>query len=353
LSLAREHNFEVNVLISCDDHPQTSEYGSNINLFFIKKRGSTVSSLNYIFLLYKKLRQIGSDIVIFVTLEQSFFGSIISTIAKHKTVFLISGLGTKVNKSNLPISSFLYAWLKDLCFYFEGIKKNKSHFIFQNSTDLNFFIKRYKLHLNNCMVIKGNGIDMSKFFYIERTFEEYNICYAGRASDEKGTDTLIKAFSILVAKEYPVGNLNLCLLDEKISKKYLEEIKDKTNTHIFKKIKVAYNLSHEKLVEIFHASSLFILPSNREGLSKAALEAASTGLPLITSDAPGAVDCILENFNGLSFRFGNHNELIQRIISLADKEVLKKFSINSRDFVLKEAELRIISKEYALFLNKI
>jgi glycosyltransferase involved in cell wall biosynthesis len=50
---------------------------------------------------------------------------------------------------------------------------------------------------------------------------------------------------------------------------------------------------------VLHAAHIVCLPSYREGLPKALLEAMACGRPVVTTDAPGCRDCVREGDNGL------------------------------------------------------
>lgn len=54
----------------------------------------------------------------------------------------------------------------------------------------------------------------------------------------------------------------------------------------------------DDVADYLRASDLFVLPSKREGLSNAMLEAMATGLPVVTTDISGAGDLIRDGVNG-------------------------------------------------------
>ncbi len=65
------------------------------------------------------------------------------------------------------------------------------------------------------------------------------------------------------------------------------------------------------------AASVFVLPSYREGTSRAALEAMAMGRPVITTDAPGCRDTVVHGVNGLLVPVGDADALADAMVALA------------------------------------
>ena len=59
----------------------------------------------------------------------------------------------------------------------------------------------------------------------------------------------------------------------------------------------------------YEAMDLLVLPSHREGLPNAPLEAAAMGVPCVTTDAVGCVDAVVDDLTGLIVPVGDATEL--------------------------------------------
>ena len=108
---------------------------------------------------------------------------------------------------------------------------------------------------------------------------------------------------------------------------------------------------HKKL--IFESFDVFCLPSNGEGLSKAAIEASSYHKPLLLSNVVGNRDMIDEN--GYLFEFGNVNDLSEKILKLysLSEFQLKKTGNRSKELFDEKWSFKIISKDWCNLLKNI
>jgi glycosyltransferase involved in cell wall biosynthesis len=67
---------------------------------------------------------------------------------------------------------------------------------------------------------------------------------------------------------------------------------------------------------LLSAANCFVLPSYREGLSMALLEASSMGLPMITTDVPGCRDIVENGVNGLLCKSGDYVDLARAMLDM-------------------------------------
>lgn len=72
------------------------------------------------------------------------------------------------------------------------------------------------------------------------------------------------------------------------------------------------------IVKLMKCSDIFVMPSFREGLSRAVMEAMASGLPVIASEIRGNVDLIEEGKNGYLFNPNDAVKLKEIILSLVN-----------------------------------
>lgn len=347
LSKKYEHKIYVITSIesSAEDQLLLCEQ-NNISLISLNERSQSKTAFSYINDLKKILKKENFESIFFVTLEISFFGALITLQTKlKKCFFIISGVGHNFYSRKLKYKfiKFLQLLIFKASTYFGNVQ-----FIVQNPDDMEMLARKLKISITKLALIKGNGIDTKKFSYYQRDFNHLNFCYAGRITYSKGIHTLIEAI-ILLKKKLPNVQFKmfLCVLTDNYPSKDtidLDGFFTKKNNQLFE---CFYNLNSEELKKIFCKSSIYILPSEREGISKAALEAASTGLPILTSDAIGSRESVNEGFNGLRFKTGDavhlSNQLYQMVHS---KRKLNYYSDNSRKLIEKEYSVTAIAQTF-------
>lgn len=92
--------------------------------------------------------------------------------------------------------------------------------------------------------------------------------------------------------------------------------------------------------ELLQASDIFVLPSDREGLSVSLTEAMSTGLLCIASDVSGSSEVIRDGENG--FLVGPSDEGVREGLERAlklDPHDRRRFGQNARDFIVRHFDM--------------
>ncbi len=102
-----------------------------------------------------------------------------------------------------------------------------------------------------------------------------------------------------------------------------------------------------QIITYYHAADAFILPSKREGLGMAALEAMSEGLPLITSDAGGITDYSKNGVTGYVIpKDGKIKDYVHAVKSIKKKQNWIFYSQNAMSRVL-NFEIKEVEKKMA------
>ena len=92
-------------------------------------------------------------------------------------------------------------------------------------------------------------------------------------------------------------------------------------------------------------SDIFALPSfYREGIPRVLLEAASMGLPLVTTDSPGCSEVVEHGVNGLLVPVRDSDALAQAILCLVEEpEMRQRFGQKSRERAIARFDLCVIA----------
>ena len=89
-------------------------------------------------------------------------------------------------------------------------------------------------------------------------------------------------------------------------------------------------------------------------LSKSVLEAASIGMPIVSSDIDASKDLVIENENGFLVPVKNAFDLANAIEKLVlDEDLRNIFGQRSRNIVLKQFSEEVVCKKTLEFYNQV
>lgn len=144
----------------------------------------------------------------------------------------------------------------------------------------------------------GGGIDAGHIAGIPSAKSGADLVYAGRLLNHKHIDHLLKAAFILKAV-YKHTRLSVLIVGDGPERKRLENLRDRLNLTGNVRFTGFYD-SYDRVLGIYKASRLFVLPSSREGFGLSVLEANAAGLPVLTVDflENAATDLITVGKNG-------------------------------------------------------
>lgn len=165
------------------------------------------------------------------------------------------------------------------------------------------------------------------------------IGFVGRLTRDKGIRELLRAFSQLRQK-WPslrlllVGDLEEGDPVELIAKQQLEA--DSGIVHVSF---VADPAPYYGLMDVL------ALPSYREGLGYAPLEAQACGIPVVTTTATGAMDSVLDGVTGFHVPVGNSEMLADRIDQLlSDPELRFRMGQSGRKWIVEEFRKEVVGQ---------
>ncbi len=324
---AKNEGYDV-VVATCDTgrFREIEKHGLKaINIPFERSGTNIVSELKTLFVLNKIIKEVNPDVVHNVALKACIYGSIVAKrYRKVRIINAVSGLGFMFSTNEANKVSFFFKSL--MKFAFRGHKVN---FIFQNMDDFKLF-EEYNFATNdNSILIKGSGIDLSLFdFNPPKRNEKIVITLAARMLKDKGVIEFYKASQLLKSKfENKVRCQLIGAVDEENPASLTEaELIAMNDGDYFSWIGFQENIKNYYL-----NSDIVVLPSYREGLPKSLIEACAIGRPIVTTNAPGCKECVIDGENGFLVEVGNEVELAEKMEVLVNDEDLRaKFGKRSR-----------------------
>ena len=184
-----------------------------------------------------------------------------------------------------------------------------------------------------------NGVP-EEFFKQKSSKVKKDVLFLGRIAPIKNLEVLIKA-----VKELKSVTLSIVGMPEE---QYLIKIKkligDSTRIKVLPPV---FDIT--KKIQLFDEHQIFVLPSEREAMPQALLEALSRGKVVISSRTDGGKEIINNGHNGLLFKIGDADQLAELIKN--NLKGNKKMQNNARTTAKKYAWKKLI-KLYPIGRNK-
>jgi L-malate glycosyltransferase len=338
---AKYKDLEIDLVTSSVDKFRIEKFSDNIIIHYldINKKGnlhyqSITDLLKYSLKAYyysKKLKKkVKFDLV------HAFFGIPCGFIAMKLDIpYIVSLRGADV-----PFHKKRFYWLDKLIFkkLSKKIWKNAKSVI-ANSQGLAEAAKVSSPKQEIDVIY--NGIDTEQFFSLperRKTDELIKLISVGRLAHEKGYSYLLKALTGL-------SNIELTLIGSGPGERKLRELA----VHLKVNINFTGRLDKREIIKKLQNSDIFILPSLKEGMSNAVLEAMACSLPIITTDTGGSKELIR-----------NNGYIVEKKSALALEEVIKKYlespslavnhGINSRK-IAEEMSWERVASGYNYYYN--
>ena len=175
-----------------------------------------------------------------------------------------------------------------------------------------------------------NGVDTDHFkpspvLHNDDDDSKTIIAYCGRLVPVKGLNSLIGAAALLEVDFGDTFEIRLHGLGE------LEEPLRQQVARLGLEENVLFYGKSDDVAESLQGAHIYTQVSHYEGLSNAVLEAMSTGLPLVLSNAGGNKDVVTPGENGLLVEAGNPASIAEALASLiADRQLCRTLGENAR-----------------------
>jgi len=347
---AQKKGFDVTIVTA--DTGKVEEirsHGLTVETFPFQRSGTNaIKELSGIFQLARLYKKHSPGVIHHVTLKTSIFGSIAARVARVPGVInAISGLGFAFSSGKKNLLNRIIQGMMKVAF-----RGERNHFIFQNPDDFNLFKEAGYGTEDNSMIIKGSGIDLQEYSYETPTEKEkLQIVLPGRMLKDKGVMEFIEAAKLM--KEQLYGKCEWLLVgdvDEEnpstITKAELAELTDGDY--------IQWLGFQDGMKEIYQNSDIVVLPSYREGLPKALIEACAIGRPIVTTDAVGCRECVIEGENGYMVPVGDHEELARKVALLGnDRELRLEFGKKSRKLAENEFSIENVVEKHMEMYEKV
>lgn len=285
-------------------------------IHFNRNSINPVTEIKPLLQLARLYKQLTPDLIHHMCKKSVLYGCLLTRfMPKTPVVNTVPGLGYLFISSSLK-SKLVTTVLRTG--YRFGFNRQHLKTIFQNDDDRELFEHYRIVKPEQCVMIRGSGVDIQQFRPAPRTNEIPVIVLPARLLWDKGVGEFvdaaralksqIKARFVLVGDVDPINPASISA----------DTVKDWVVDGI-----VEHWGWCEDMVSVLKQADIVCLPSYREGMPKALLEAAACGLPIVTTDAPGCKDVIVHGESGYIVPIKDSDLLVKYVGELVSSPKLR------------------------------
>lgn len=252
------------------------------------------------------------------------------------------------NVSGLGRAFIRTSWVTVVVKLLYKLTLGRAHKVFfQNLDDMATFVDAGLAPQVRCQRLPGSGVDLSRFALQpmpDHAPDAPVFLLVARLMWDKGVGEFAEAAK-LVRQRYPRAQFQLL------------GFLDVDNPSAVPRAQVAaweaeglltYLGSTDDVRPFLAAADCVVLPSYREGVPRTLLEAAATGRPVITTDAPGCRDTVIDGQTGWMCRVADATDLASRMLLFLEMPMAQRARMGElgRQRVEAEFDERLVLQAY-------
>jgi glycosyltransferase involved in cell wall biosynthesis len=249
--------------------------------------------------LFRLYRREKPDLVHQVALKPVLYGTLAARLAGIPVIVnALAGLGflfvseLRTARTLRPVAEFAFRRL---------LNRANTRTILQNPDDLHLLVEKQILEARYARLIRGSGVDLERFRARPEPSGTPLIVLPARMLWDKGVGEFVAAARQLRSEGI---RARFALVGDRDAENpaaiALAQLQEWQRSGV-----VEWWGRRTDMERVFAECHIVCLPSYREGLPKALLEAAASGRPIVTTDVPGCREIVREGENGLLVRKGD------------------------------------------------
>lgn len=327
------------------EHENLLDLGYCVHEVPMQRTGTNpASDLKTLLNMYALIKKIKPDYVLSYTIKPVIYGTLAAWLAKapHRYA-LITGLGYAFQNVETHSKRSIFQKLVH-GLYQQALSRSHKAF-FQNPDDLKLFQDLNLLKSQTpSVVVNGSGVNVTDFNILplptnEQQQAKISFLLIARLLIDKGVREYAQAAEIIKQK-HPNVEFNLVgWIDENPSAITQQELDQWVASNTLK--------YWGKLSDVRPAiaeSSVYVLPSYREGTPRTVLEAMAMGRAIITTDAPGCRETVVDGDNGFLVEVKSVESLVEAMQKFIHQpELIEKMGNRSREIALHKYDVHQVN----------
>lgn len=289
--------------------------------------------------LIKLYRRERPDLVHHVALKPVLYGSIAAWITGVPAIVnALGGMGFLFIATS-PAARFLRGTVQVL--FRLLMNRRNSRMILQNPDDMNLLADAAKVRRDRLVLIRGSGVNIDEYKPGAPAEGPPIAVCASRMLRDKGIVELVEAARLLRSRGVAIRIRLVGPTDDNPA-----SISEEILTRWAAEGAVEVVGASDDVAGEYARASIAVLPSYREGLPKALLEAAAAGLPMVATDVPGCREICRNEETGILVPVRTVEPLADALERLAkDAELRSRLGANGRRAVELDFAEPIIVKQ--------
>lgn len=283
--------------------------------------------------LSKIVKEIKPDVVFCFFPKPVIFGALAARLAGiTKIDVLLEGLGYCYTAHATPestkkkilrtVQTTLYRLVLPLC----------RKVMFLNPDDHRDLLLENNISVKSTEIVGGIGVDLNEYSYSPAPVDPIHFTMVSRLLVEKGVREFVHA-AAKVKLRYPQVKFSIAgTFDDNpggITSAEFEEWVKSGNVEFLGQI--------SDIKSHLINSSVFVLPSYREGVPRSTQEAMAVGRPVITTNVPGCRETVIDGQNGFLIPPWNEEALAEKMIAFIEQpDLVLSMGRASRDIALEK-----------------
>lgn len=273
------------------------------------------------------------DVVCTFQLKPNVFGiPIAKKMGCANVVGMVEGLGDVYINNSLKWKCIRFIINR---LYKNAFKKANKVF-FLNNDDKNEFICRKLIKEDKCILVRGIGVDLNHFEFKPLKNHDRFLMVA-RMLKTKGIFEYCKC-ARLVKQKYPSAQFDYLGQESSVR---IEDIKEYIDDN-----SINYLGTTSDVRPFIEDATVVMLPSYREGVPMSVMEAEAVGRAIITSDAVGCKEAVVDGYNGFLVSVGDYMAMADKAIwCIENKEQVPKMCANARTYAEDNFDCNVINQK--------
>lgn len=351
LEAIAEKGFEIHIIAPDLDffsaeYEKLLERGYYVHEVSMQRTGTNpVADLKTLGSMYTLIKKINPDYVLSYTIKPVIYGTLAAWLAKVPNRYaLITGLGYAFQNVEIQTKRSIFQKLVH-GLYQQALSRSHKVF-FQNPDDLKLFQDLKLLQPNlPTVVVNGSGVNVTDFSVLPFPLNAQNspkpsFLLIARLLGDKGVREYAEAAKLIKQQHSEVEFHLVGWIDENPAAIQQSEL----DTWIAdSRLKYWGKLSDVR--PAIAESSVYVLPSYREGTPRTVLEAMAMGRAIITTDAPGCRETVIPSENGFLVEVKSVTSLVDAMQEFINKpELIEQMGQRSREIALNKYDVHQVNR---------